>query len=465
MSDRVTTRETSGVVVMGGGLAGLAAARTAARAGLPVIVLEKAGLLGGLARTVVGGDFRFDIGGHRWFTRKDEVNRLVLDLLGSDLLEVPRRSRIRYRGQYFKYPISLGDVVGRVEWLILARILAECILLGAHLLVGGGQKRSASMRDAFIAQFGRTLYQRFFEGYSQKVWGYGCEQMSGDWVHQRSRGLSPWTVARALLFKNASRVESLVERFRYPRLGIGQIADTMGRHVQSSGGNVLLRTRAREIAHSGGRVEAVRCENSGVEWEFGGSHFISSIPLNDLLVSLRPAAPAWVLEASSRLAYRDHVTVNLMLEGDRVTGDTWIYVHEPDIPFARVHEPANWSVHMAPAGKTSLVAEYFCSAGDRIWAASDDVLCEVTVNALADKLRLISRSNVLGAFVVRSPGAYPTYLLGYRRDLQVIQGYLAQFVNLQIIGRSGTFRYSNMDDSIEMGMLAARKVLGEAVVA
>ncbi|MBI4317620.1 MAG: FAD-dependent oxidoreductase [Chloroflexi bacterium] len=448
-------------VVMGGGLAGLAAAHTLARSGKQVAVLERADGLGGLSRTIVHRGFRFDIGGHRWFTKKDELNLFLHDLLGGELIDIRRLSHIYFDGKYIEYPISFSSVLRGVKPWMVARAGLDYLVSRALRGRRDGTAGTPSMRDAYVEQFGRTLYETFFEQYSRKVWGHTCDELSGDWVAQRSRGLTLSSIAKSTITGRNGRRETLADRFKYPRLGIGQIGEVMGDSIKVDGGEVLLDAGVCAVFHRQGIVESVVYEWKGGLHEVEGSHIISSIPITDLVGLLCPPAPLDVLEAATRLSYRDLITVNVMLDRESVTNDTWIYMHDPDIVFGRLHEPTNWSPHMAPSGKTSLVAECFCSVGDEIWSASDDVLCEMTVDQLSNSLGFISRRDVLGAFVVRSRQAYPTYLIGYDRALEKIKGYLTSLRNLQIVGRSGTFRYNNMDHSIETGMLAARNILGE----
>ncbi|HET6267583.1 MAG TPA: FAD-dependent oxidoreductase, partial [Acidobacteriota bacterium] len=187
---------------------------------------------------------------------------------------------------------------------------------------------------------------------------------------------------------------------------------------------------------------------------------ISSIPLSLLTINMDPKPPAEIIQAAKSLKFRDLITINIMLDRKQVTPDTWLYIHDLEIPFARLHEPRNWSPDMAPPGKTSIVAELFCSIGDEIWRKSDEELCNLVIHHLAESLKFIRKGEVLASFAFRAPGAYPIYDLSYRTNLQLIKEHIATIRNLQIIGRGGTFRYNNSDHSIEMGLMAAKNLLG-----
>jgi protoporphyrinogen oxidase len=456
-----TTEPTGGTaVILGGGPAGLAAGFALAKAGWSVRVFELDRIVGGLARTLERDGFRFDIGGHRWFTKKDALNAFLVDLLGDELVMVDRVSRIFFDGKYVDYPLRAGNVLSRIGPATSVRAMGDFVGSQAVQLVK--KKPVVSMEDAYVAQFGRTLYEIFFKRYSEKVWGEACSDLSGDWVTQRSKGLSLLTAVRDAVKRSDGAVESLVERFMYPRLGYGRISERMAEEIERAGGEVNLGWRVTEVRHEDGAIVGVTVGDGSREHVVEGDAFISSIPMTELAAIARPAADSAVLDAARSLSYRDLVTVHLMLDRPRVTDDTWVYIHDRDVSFARLHEPRNWSPAMAPEGKTSLVLELFCEAGDEIWRSSDEALCELAVRELSGKLHFVEPRDLIGGFAVRSRDAYPRYSLGYREAVDRIKAYLRSFRNLQIVGRGGTFRYNNADHSIETGLLAARALLGEA---
>jgi protoporphyrinogen oxidase len=319
-----------------------------------------------------------------------------------------------------------------------------------------------SMEDAYIAQFGRTLYELFFQRYSEKVWGLPCDQMSGDWVSQRSKGMSLLTAVKESVFPSRDQVVSLIERFMYPRYGFGRFSERMADAITESGNPVRLGTGVERIERRGNRVAAVVVSDGTTRERVAGTHFISSIPLTRLVEILDPPAPPQVIEAARALTFRNIITVNLALRRPRMTPDTWLYVHDRKILFGRLHEPKNWSPDMVPSPEvTSVVAEYFCSFGDEIWNMSDAALVAQTVRHLSEDLGFISPDEVIDGFTVRAPRAYPAYVIGYAEPLNVVKEFVKSLENLQIIGRYGTFRYNNTDHSVETGLLAARNILGE----
>lgn len=451
-------------VVMGAGPGGLCAAYVLSKAGRPAVVLEKAPFVGGLARTIrkqtEHGEFKFDIGGHRWFTKNDELNDIFKEVVAEELLWVNRISRIYFDGRYVDYPLKISNALKAIGPVTAARAVADYGRQRAKARVRPNE--IVSMEDAYIDQYGETLYRLFFQRYSEKVWGLPCDQMSGDWVAQRTKGMSLMTAIKDAVVPSRGKVVSLIDEFMYPRGGFGRFSERMADGVRAMGNEIRLGAGVERVHREGNRVTGVTVGTDQGSEFVGGDWFVSSIPLTLLAQSIEPAAPPEVIEASKSLVFRNIITVNLMLKKRQVTKDTWLYVHDRNILFGRFHEPKNWSPAMVPSDEhTSLVIEYFCSFGDEIWSMSEDELVEQSVRHLVDDLGFVTRDEVLGGFAVRAPRAYPAYTLGYEQSLATIKDFIGSLDNLQIIGRYGTFRYNNTDHAIETGMLAAKNILGE----
>jgi protoporphyrinogen oxidase len=453
--------KTRSVVILGAGPAGLAAGLALARAGQQVDIYEQEPFVGGLARTVERNGFRFDIGGHRWFTKKDELNAFLVDLLGDELIWVERISRIYFDGKFVEYPLKMGNVLGKIGPLTGAKAVGDFVVAKANQTLNNRPIRS--MEDAYVSQFGRTLYELFFRRYSEKLWGETCDRLSGDWVTQRSKGMSLLTAVRDALKKSDNQVESLIERFMYPERGYGRISERMAEAIAATGGVVHTGHRVLQAKHDGRNIQSVVVSDGSQERVVEGDAFVSSIPMTELAQILRPSADRAVLAATQQLTYRDLVTVHLLLDREQVTNDTWVYVHDPRVSFARLHEPRNWSAELAPAGKTSLVLEFFCDEGDPTWQASDAELCAMAIEDLSSALQLIEPREVRDGFVVRSRDAYPRYSLGYHVAVDTLKEHLGSYANLSLVGRGGMFRYNNADHAIETGFRAARRVLGDEV--
>lgn len=451
-------------IVMGAGPGGLCSAYVLTKAGVPTTVLERAPFVGGLARTICKqtdyGEFRFDIGGHRWFTKSDELNALFREVIAEELLWVNRTSRIYFDGKYVDYPLKISNALRAVGPLVATQAMADYARTRIRQQLHPSPV--LSMEDAYIDQFGATLYRLFFQRYSEKVWGLPCDQMSGDWVSQRSKGMSLVTAVKDAVVPSKGQVVSLIDEFMYPRGGFGRFSERMADAIVAGGNAIQLGAGVDKVHREGNRITAVTIATESGHERIEGENFISSIPLTMLAKIMEPAAPADVLQAADSLTFRNIITVNLMLKKRQVTSDTWLYVHDRNILFGRLHEPKNWSPAMVPNDAfTSLVVEYFCSPGDHIWQMSDEELVDRTVKHLVEDLRFISPDEVIDGFTVRAPRAYPAYVMGYQEPLERIKAFIGDIENLQIIGRYGTFRYNNTDHAIETGLLAAKNILGE----
>jgi len=447
------------VVVLGAGPAGLAAAELLSDREVAVDVLELKGTVGGLCVTHNYKGFRFDLGGHRWFTKNPELQRWFLELMEGELVTVQRRSRIYFNGRYFDYPLSVPNVLKNAGlWTSFKMMLSYGTAVITDLL---RRRPPANMKEMYCAQFGAQLYEMFFRRYSEKVWGRGCELLSPDWVAQRSKGLSILTALKDALTKQRD-VVSLIEQFVYPREGYQRICVRMAEEVIKQGNQVRLSAPVRALIFRAPHDILVHYDSDGERRELQATDVVSTLPLSHLVAMLQPPGDERIQAAARSLEFRDLITVTVLLAKPRVSMDTWIYIQDDSILFARVHEPKNWSAALVPDHEsTSLVCECFCSYGDSIWNLSDAQLGDRVIADLADRLGFITRDQVIDTCVIRTRFAYPVYDLEYRAKLAVLYEFIAAHPGLHIVGRGGTFRYNNADHSIEMGQRLARRLLGE----
>lgn len=446
------------IVILGGGLSGLSAGYALTHAGQPVQVYEGAPVVGGLSRTIEHNGFRFDLGGHRFFTNDQAVNALVRDLMGPEMVTVHRSSKILLRDRYFDYPLRPLNAVFGLGIPTTIRILAD--YAGETAKQAIQQKDVVSLEDWVVSNFGRTMFTLYFKEYSEKVWGIDCRRISATWVAQRIKGLSLAKAVQNAFFKFIGKdLATLTDTFTYPSLGIGRISDRLRDEIETVG-KVRTGTKVVRIGHDSSRIKDITIRDHDRQYTVPAEEYISTLPLTALVNMLVPAPPAPVVEAAAKLRFRDLVIAAIMIDRERVTDQTWIYIPEQKIPFGRIHEPTNWSPAMAPKGKSLLVMEYFSFRGDAVWTMSDDSLRDLTVDNLV-RLGFIGRQEVLDSMIVRVPKAYPLFEVGYDRHTKVLLEYLDGFSNLHIAGRSGMFRYYNMDVAIRSGMETAEKILGK----
>ncbi len=444
--------------IIGAGPAGLAAAHVLAKSDAAVpVVFEQEAQVGGLSKTVDYKGFRCDIGGHRFFTKNQEVEALWREVLPQDFLRRPRLSRIFYRGKFFYYPLRMANALAGLG-------LAEGVKVLASFAWARISPRSpeTSFEDWVSNRFGYRLYSIFFRTYTQKVWGIPCTELSADWAAQRIRNLDlTKAVLNAMGIGKGKSVASLIDEFEYPRLGPGQMYEAMASQISAMGGAVRLRHRVSLLRHEGGRVVALELSTPDGPATVDVDRMISTMPLDELVLKMRPEPPAEVITAARGLRYRSIITVNLMLSRKETVPDTWVYIHEPEVVAGRLQLFKNWSPAMVPNPETSTLGlEYFANEGDQMWSQSNEALFEIAKSDLG-RIGLAKASDVFDGFVVRYPKAYPVYAGAYQDKVSVLRSYLSRFDNLECAGRYGQFRYNNMDHSIFTGMLAARKLCGE----
>jgi len=447
-------------VVIGAGPAGLTAAYELAKHGRRAVVFEADHLVGGISRTCEYKGYRFDVGGHRFFTKVPYVRELWEEILGDEFLVRPRQSRIYYAGRYFDYPLKPLNALlglGSAEALRIATSYLKAQLL---------PKRDESSFEQWVCnRFGQRLFEIFFKTYTEKVWGMPCREISADWARQRIKNLDLGAAIKDAFLSassnpNSQQVTSLIEQFHYPRFGPGQMWEACAQRLERFGTEIALGARVQRVVHRGGRVESVWVRQGGMDEEVRADQFLSSMPIRDLVHAFDPPPPAEVLAAAGRLRYRDFLTVVLIVDGEDLFPDTWIYIHSPDVKVGRIQNFGNWSPAMVPdRGKSSLGLEYFVQEDDELWAADDDALIELGRRECT-ALGLIDGGAVADGTVVRMPKAYPVYDHDYRGSIAAVREYVTGFSNLQLIGRNGQHRYNNQDHSMVTGVYAARNIVG-----
>ena len=425
---------------------------------MPVAVLEQDARVGGLARTEENGGFRFDIGGHRFFTKVPLVERLWRQVLGPDFLKRPRMSRIYYRGRFFQYPLRPFDVARNLGLRTSAAVLASYAMARLRPI-----RNEVSFADWIVNRVGRRLYLIFFKTYTEKVWGIPCEKIAAEWAAQRIRGLSLRSAVQSMFVKRrgAGAIKTLIDEFEYPRLGPGMMWERFTDLIRERGGTVTLRASVTRILREPGGVTAVEYTANGRTERLAASHVISTMPVPALVEAMDPPVSLAVRDAARRLRHRDFLTVALMIEQEHVFADNWIYIHDPSVRVGRIQNFKNWSPEMVPDKKwTCLGLEYFCTTGDELWGMSDDQLVALARKELA-QIGLGDPAQIRRGVVVRAPKAYPVYDEGYTAALAVVREGLAGIGNLQLVGRNGMHKYNNQDHSMLTGILAARNILGE----
>jgi protoporphyrinogen oxidase len=455
------------VLVIGAGPAGLTAAYELTKAGMTARVIERdPHYVGGISRTERYKGYRFDIGGHRFFSKAKEVVELWDEILPNDLIERPRLSRIYYKGKFYSYPLKAFEALNNLGYMESA----YCIL--SFLYKQTFPHENPETFHQWIAnQFGERLFSIFFKTYTEKVWGMSCDDISADWAAQRIKGLDLWGAMADALRRSVKPgaepdagerpvIKTLIESFRYPRLGPGMMWEAAARRVRERGGIIDMGHSLHRLVGPGRtrgwQVEARQAD--GAIARFTADTVISSAPLGQLCQALDPLPDC--MEAAHRLRYRDFLTVALVVQNPDIFPDNWIYIHEPSVKVGRIQNFRSWSPDMMPDPIVSCLGlEYFCFAGDGLWSKSDAELIAMAKQELAS-IGIVNTQEITDGCVVRQPKAYPIYDEGYRERVAEIRTELGQrYPTLHLVGRNGMHKYNNQDHAMMTAMLACRNIM------
>ncbi len=443
------------VAIVGAGPAGLTAAYLLCKAKHKVVVFEKdPTYVGGISRTESYKGYHFDIGGHRFFSKSRQVEDFWTEILGNDMLERPRSSRIFYNKKFFSYPLKAMEALQKLG--IIESGLCVASYLKAKL---SPVKNPQNFEDWVTNQFGKRLFNIFFKTYTEKVWGIPCKEISADWAAQRIKGLSLSSAIKNALIKpkNTSKdnvIKTLIDTFRYPKYGPGMMWEVCTKKIKEMGGEVRMNTPVTGL-------------NYGDKWyvqlrdayeETGFDYVISSAPIKDIIPNIYPALSAKGIKASQQLAYRDFITVVLILKDKNLFQDNWIYIHDPSVKVGRVQNFKSWSPYMVPdASMACYGLEYFCFEGDGMWTSSDKDLIELGKKEL-EQIGLGKATEVTDGYVVRQPKAYPVYNNTYKDNIEIVRNSLKSYPGLYLVGRNGMHKYNNQDHSMMTAMLASENI-------
>ncbi|QNG45410.1 NAD(P)/FAD-dependent oxidoreductase [Sphingobium yanoikuyae] len=451
------------VAIIGAGPAGLTAAYLLTKKGFSVTVIEKDPVyVGGISRTVELDGYRFDIGGHRFFSKSKEVVDLWNEILPDDFIQRPRMSRIYYEGKFYSYPLRAFEALWNLG--IWRSTLCMASFAKARLFPN---RNVRSFQDWTVNAFGHKLFSIFFKTYTEKVWGMPCDEMSADWAAQRIKGLSLWGAVvdglkRSLGLNkkpnDGMATKTLLETFRYPRLGPGMMWEAARDRVIEGGNQILMAHSLKQLAQDQG-TERWRVVADGPDGDviINAAHVISSAPMRELAARIHPLPET--LPEAMELKYRDFLTVALMIKSEDLFPDNWIYIHDSKVQVGRIQNFRSWSPEMVPDESVACVGlEYFCFEGDGLWASADADLIDLAKKEMAI-LGLCNPDDVVGGAVVRQEKAYPVYDDAYADHVLAMRTELeAVAPTLHLVGRNGMHRYNNQDHAMMTAMLTVRNI-------
>ena len=446
------------VVIAGAGPGGLTAAYLLTKQGQHPLVLEADDQVGGISRTVERDGWRFDLGGHRFFTKVPEVETLWHEILPEgDFMLRPRMSRIYYRGKFIDYPLRAMNALRNLGFL-------EAVLCGFSYIWARVRppKDQNNYEGWLVARFGWRLYRHFFKTYTEKVWGVPVSDMPADWAAQRVKNLDlRKAVFNAFLPKHGQTdITTLIEEFQYPKYGPGMMWEICADKVKAAGGRVEMQARLTTIHVEHGRATKVTYAQDGTTHTVPAAHVISTMPMRELVHTIDPPPPVEVLAAADDLHYRDYLTVALVVPQSRSFPDNWIYIHATDVEVGRIQNYGSWSPYLVKDGRTCLGLEYFVFEGDAMWNMADDDLIALGSKELIH-LGLAAEGDVERGYVVRVPKAYPYYDFAYKDNVDTIRKWIeAEAPNIHPVGRNGMHKYNNQDHSMYTALLTVENIGG-----
>jgi|TARA_R100000501_G_scaffold1440_2_gene4324 protoporphyrinogen oxidase len=458
------------VAIIGAGPAGLTSAYLLTKAGYSVTIIEKDPIyVGGISRTVEHDGYRFDIGGHRFFSKSKEVVDLWNEILPDDFIQRPRMSRIYYEGKFYSYPLRAFEALGNLG------LIRSTLCMASYLKSRVFPKKDvANFQDWVSNQFGRKLFSIFFKTYTEKVWGMQCDEISADWAAQRIKGLSLGSAVMDGLKRSLGLnkkpndgmgAKTLLESFRYPRKGPGMMWEAARDFVVAGGNTVLMDHALHQLSEdvSTGRWKVLAKRGDGKMVEINASHVISSAPMRELASRLHPMPKAAVNALD--LKYRDFLTVAVMVKSKDLFPDNWIYIHDPSVQVGRIQNFRSWSPEMIPNEDMVCVGlEYFCFEDDGLWSAHDEDLVNLAKMEL-ELLGLCNPDDIAGGVVVRQEKAYPVYDDAYAANVQALRSELAEtHPTLHLVGRNGMHKYNNQDHAMMTAMLTVKNIQAGEIV-
>lgn len=452
-------KKKSKILIIGAGPAGLGCAYELVNQKVgdyEIIILEKNTQVGGLARTHVFKGYNFDVGPHRFFTKNIEVLDLWKKVLKTEFIEIDRLTSILYRNKLFSYPIQLKDVLLKLGFFESFLIIKSYIYAKVFLY----KSTPITLEDWVVKNFGRKLFQMFFKTYNEKVWGIPCEKIGAEWAAQRIKNLSLSEVIKnAFLGDKSRKAKSLVRKFYYPKKGAGQMYERMAAIVKLKNTHIINESEVIAVHHSNQKITSISYKKNGKVIKEKIDFLFSSMPLTGFVSALKVEPEKKVIHAGKKLYYRDHITVNLLVKNKDIFKENWIYVHSTEVLTARV---SNYNSFEKKRGKNKeyapIAVEYFVFENEPLWNMTDKDLIAFATKEM-ETVGLFSEDMVKDGFIIREKDSYPTYYMGHKKYYDVLKNYVSTFVNLQLIGRGGMYKYNNMDHAIYSGMLAARNYL------
>ncbi len=442
---------TKHVVILGAGPAGLMAAWELKQHGYNVTILEREDFVGGMCATQTfqgkQGEYRFDYGGHRFITKNPKLLSFVDELMSDELLYAERTSVIRFQGRTYDYPLAIGNLLKNAPVKLLLSATRD-LLFKLPFQKRPTEQATSNFAEWIETRFGTTLYKHFFEGYTAKLWGIDPRKLSADWASQRISLLDLKDVARRLIPTGGATPRTYAKKYRYPKMGFGQLYTKLAEKLMKQGVTIITGANVSKLNVDGSKISGVTFETKEKTTVMNCDHLIATIPL---------PVVCQMTQFDSGLSYRSLRFLNMPMATENISPNTWQYLSDPELLGTRLQEPRRRSPFMAPQGQTSVMIEIPCNKDDATWQMDDQKLYQ-RVKLDLDQLNVpdVSTGEFFTAYTEH---AYPMMDTGYSAKREAAINHLAQFSNLVMTGRQGTFRYIFTDTAMEMGLMAATGII------
>lgn len=445
---------TGSVIILGAGITGLSAGYKLSEASIPVNIIENDSIIGGMSSCFKYKGYTLDYGPHKIFTQMDNIMTEIKILIGDDLLTVHKKSRILLSGKYYKFPPNVKDLLFGMPLTGLGCAIDYII---AAIKAKTKNSNDNSYESYIVNRFGNGTFNLVFKPYAKKVWGEP-KKLSADLAKSRVAAPSIAELILRMIFGDNKKPAISADVFYYPKNGVLEISDKLAEKIKEMSNSISLKTNPVQIDTE--NKEVIVRNKTGQEISLYYSDIISSIPIDTLINLIKPKAPDTIITAAKSLKHRNLVLIYIVINQDRLFGDSFIFYPEEKYIFNRLSEQKGFSEYMIPKNKTVLCVEITCGEDDEKWKASDEFLYKKAIDGLRDA-EIITENEIEEYFVKRLTNAYPVYDINYKRNIEITLDYLDSLGNIYSVGRQGIFNYCGMVDAMDMGFTAAEHIVSE----
>jgi protoporphyrinogen oxidase len=453
------------IVILGAGCAGLAAGMRLTQRGYPVVLIERADHVGGLAGGVRINGNTYEYGPHTFHTTDSEILNDITTLMGDELIPYNRTIKIKFLNNYFKFPLAMRDVLFKLP---LPTVIHAGLSFLWHFSIGAFWRPKVETSETLLRRYyGNVLYELFFKTYITAVWGITPAEFSPAFARERIPRMNILELLDKIRLRAQNRLTRSVNTDGYvekvegnlytTRQGFSLITQRMGERVIAQGGHIELNATVTRILRNERHLHAIEYTQDGTLKQIACRGVINTLPINEAILMTQPLPDDAIVQSARALKFRALVFVGLLVRKDKVLPSSFMYFRQHS--FNRISDLAQFGFTIIPAGCTLLVAEISCDVTDRAWNDDDFAKQAVLDDLIAEKL--LTREDVIEMHVFRAQHAYPIYTLRYEEHLARLLEFFGTLANAETAGRQGRFAYINTHIAMKMGYQAADRLIGK----